>query len=195
MTRPERVKAADIEFVPATPERWPLLERLFGGCGDARGCWCAYWYRPNRDFKQEWGDGNRRFLKRLVESGAAPGVLALRDGEAIAWCAVGPRAAQDRLVRSTGVLAAVDDAPVWSINCFVVAKGRRRQGLMRPLIAAAIAHAKARGATVVEAYPIDPHRKLSGGELYVGTLAAFREAGFTEAARRSPHRPIVRLRL
>ena len=124
---------ADLDLVAATPERWTLLEQLFAGCGDARGCWCAYWYRPNRDFKKEWGDGNRRWFEAIVASGATPGVLAIRAGVAIGWCGVAPRSRFDRLVRSTGVLAAVDEAPVWSINCFVVAKGERRKGLMRPL--------------------------------------------------------------
>src|SRR5262245_25835450 len=113
----------DVEFAAATPERWPQVERLFGACGDARLCWCAYWYRPNRDFKAGSGDGNRRWLKALVGSRVEPGVLAIRGGEAVAWCGIAPRAAQDRLVRSTGVLAAVDTAPVWSLTCFVVAKG------------------------------------------------------------------------
>jgi GNAT superfamily N-acetyltransferase len=124
----------------------------------------------------------------------APGVIACRDGEAVAWCGVAPRAKQQRLARSR-VLAPVDDAAVWSISCSVVAKEQRRQGLMRPLISAAVAHASAYGARIVEAYPIDPRRKLSSAELYTGTLAAFLDLNFEEVARRSPHRPIVRLEL
>ena len=84
-------------------------------------------------------------------------------------------------------------APVWAITCLVVAKDCRRQGLMRPLIAAAVAHAQRRGARIVEAYPIDSGRRLSAAELYTGTLAAFLDLGFAEVARRSPTRPIVRL--
>jgi GNAT superfamily N-acetyltransferase len=121
-------------------------------------------------------------------------VIACRDGEAVAWCGVAPRAKQDRLARSR-VLAPVDDAAVWSITCFVIAKEHRRRGLMRPLISAAVAHAGGCGAGIVEAYPIDPQRKLSSGELYTGTLAAFLDLGFAEVARRSPHRPIVRFDL
>ena len=129
-----------------------------------------------------------------IEGGMKPGVIACRDGEAVAWCGVAPRVNQDRLARSR-VLAPVDDAAVWSITCFVVAKEQRRQGLMRPLISAAVTHESACGARIVEAYPIDPQRKLSSAELYPGTLAAFLDLGFKEVARRSPHRPIVRLRL
>jgi len=181
----------DLDIAAASPERWRDLARLFAACGDARGCWCGFWYRPHRDFRAGWGGGNRRFLEAIVAGGARPGVIAYRDGAPVGWCGVAPRAAQSRLSRSR-VLAPVDDAPVWSITCFVVAKGCRRQGLMRPLIAAAVAHAGAQGARIVEAYPIDPRRKMSSSELYTGRLSAFLDLGFEEVARRSPQRPIVR---
>ncbi|MGF1608532.1 MAG: GNAT family N-acetyltransferase [Kiloniellales bacterium] len=193
--RKQRAELTDrLDFAPATPERWAGLKRLFAACGDARGCWCGFWYRPNRDFRAGWGDDNRKFLQRIVAGGAEPGVLAYRDGEAVGWCGIAPREAQPKLARSR-VLAPVDEQPVWSITCFVVAKGCRRQGLMRPLIGAALAHAGRQGARIVEAYPIDAQRKLSSGELYVGTPAAFRDLGFVEVARRSPTRPIMRRRL
>jgi GNAT superfamily N-acetyltransferase len=183
-----------IEIVKATPDRWDELARLLASCGDARGCWCGFWYLSHREYKAGWGEGNRRFLQALVAAGAEPGVLARRDGRAIGWCGVAPRARQGRLARSR-VLAPVDDAPVWSITCLVVAKDCRRQGLMRPLIAGAVAHARDRGARIIEAYPIDPQRRMSSSELYTGTLAGFLDHGFREVARRSPQRPIVRLEL
>ena len=89
-------------------------------------------------------------------------------------------------------LAPLDDTPVWSITCFVVAKRFRRQGLMRALIDGASALAAAHGARCVEAYPLDAARKLSSGELYVGRLSTFQAAGFVEVLRRAPTRPIVR---
>ena len=184
----------EVGGAPAAPERWPQVEALFRSCGDARGCWCGFWYRSHREFRAGWGEGNRRFLEGLIEGGAKPGVIALRGGKAVAWCGIAPREKQSRLAGSR-VLAPVDEAAVWSITCFVIAKEHRRQGLMRPLISAAVEHARACGARLVEAYPIDPHRKLSSAELYTGTLAAFLDLGFNEVARRSPHRPIVRLEL
>jgi GNAT superfamily N-acetyltransferase len=184
----------EVDWAPAAPDRWPQIERLFRSCGDARGCWCGFWYRPNREFRAGSGEGNRRFFKAPIEGGMEPGVIACRDGAAVAWCGMAPRATQQRLARSR-VLAPVDDAAVWSTTCFVVAKEQRRQGLRRPLILAAVAHADAYGARIVEAYPIDPQRKLSSAELYTGTLAAFLDLDFKEVARRSPHRPIVRLEL
>jgi GNAT superfamily N-acetyltransferase len=186
-----------VEFATATADRWADVDRLFAGCGDARRCWCGFLYRSRAEFLAGWqegGAGNRNMLRGLVEGGAAPGVLAYRDGEVAGWCGVAPRAAQARLARSR-VLAPVDDVPVWSITCFVIARPQRRRGLMRPLIDAAVDHARAQGAAMVEAYPLDAQRKLYPGELFVGTLNAFLASGFREVARRSPTRPIVRLSL
>ncbi len=62
---------------------------------------------------------------------------------------------------------------------------------MRPLIEGAVAHAVAHGAAAVEAYPVDSD-KVSSWDLFLGSIAAFREAGFVEVARRLPRRPILR---
>ncbi len=84
---------------------------------------------------------------------------------------------------------------MWSITCFVIAKRFRRQGLMRALIDGAVALARKHGAPAVEAYPVDPQRKMGSGELYTGLLSAFTAAGFHEVARRAPTRPMVRMQL
>ena len=49
------------------------------------------------------------------------------------------------------------------------------------LLAAAVEHAAAHGATVVEGYPVDPAQRPKAGpaDLYHGTLGLFLAAGFT----------------
>lgn len=187
-------KTSDVVIRPATPGRWPDVERVFRDCADAGRCWCAYWYLPNRDFKAGWGEGNRHVLRDRVEAGLEPGVLAYAgagpDAEPVAWAGVAPRTDFDRLRRSRP-LAPVDDRPAWALNCFVVRKAWRRRGLMRPLLGGALAHALSRGATIVEGYPVDSDRP-SHWDLFLGSPAAFREAGFAEVARRLPRRPIFR---
>jgi GNAT superfamily N-acetyltransferase len=184
-----------LTFGPAAPARFADIEAVVGACGDARHCWCAYWYRANADYRAGRRDGsNRAWLEGEIAGGAVPGLVAYRDGRPVGWCGVAPRVAQSRLQRSRN-LAPVDDAAVWSITCFVVAREARRQGLMRRLIRAAVEHARERGSRVVEAYPLDLDRKAHAGELYVGTLRAFLDEGFVEVARRSPTRPIVRVEL
>jgi GNAT superfamily N-acetyltransferase len=180
----------EVAIRPATPGTWADVETVFRDCADAGRCWCAYWYLPNRDFKAGWGEGNRHVLRDRVEAGLEPGVLAFRGADPVGWAGIAPRADFDRLRRSKP-LAPVDDRPVWALNCFVVARAWRRQGLMRPLIRGALAHAVAHGATTIEAYPVDSD-KVSSWDLYLGSAAAFREAGFVEVARRLPRRPILR---
>lgn len=181
----------DLEIVPVTPERWDDLVLVMGRCSYARKCWCAYWYLSNADYKAGWGDKNRDTLERLVKDGKQPGLLAYVDGEPAAWVSVAPRENFDRLNRSKN-FAALDEKDVWAVNCFVVAPDFRRQGLMAKLARAAADYAIKQGADGAEGYPLVPGPKTSAGDLYLGTESAFREAGYTEAARPLPRRPVMR---
>ena len=66
---------------------------------------------------------------------------------------------------------------------------------MRVLLDGAVGFAAGQGAAIVEACPLETERKLIWGEGYVGLASVFRAAGFEEAARRSPTRPLMRLRI
>lgn len=194
--------SAALEIVPLTPDRLPDLAALFGQGGDPRWCWCA-WYRvrgvsaTNRDDLAR----NRAVLEdattALAGEGRAPGLVAYRDGEAVGWVSLGPREDYQRLEHST-VLRRVDDRPVWSIVCFVVARKARRQGVARALLDAAIAYAREHGAALLEAYPVDTGgRRIPSAYAFSGALSMFERAGFEVVARRqfnatSPVRPIVR---
>jgi GNAT superfamily N-acetyltransferase len=181
----------DLEIVPVTPERWDDLVLVMSGCSYGRKCWCAYWYLPNAEYKAGWGDGNRATLERLVKTGAEPGLIAYVDGEPAAWVSVAPRGNFDRLNRSKN-FAPLDGKDVWAVNCFVVAPDFRKQGLMEKLARAAADFAIGKGANGAEGYPIVPGSKTSAGDLYLGTERAFRDAGYREAARPLPRRPIMR---
>ncbi len=102
-----------------------------------------------------------------------------------------PRTEFALLARSKN-LAPVDDAPVWSINCFFIDRHYRRRGLNRLLIEAAVKFAVAHGATILEAYPLDVHEKTESSRLYYGVADTFRQCGFVEVARRSEYQPIMR---
>jgi len=58
------------------------------------------------------------------------------------------------------------------------------------LLKAAVAYAKEQGAKIVEAYPIEPTKSLTGYSGFTGIVSAFRKAGFVEVLRRSETRPI-----
>ncbi len=179
-------------FRPATPSRWPDVERLFGERGACGGCWCMVWRLGRKDWEAGKGAGNRRALRRLVLEGGKPGVLAYHGRAPVGWCAVAPREDYSFLERSR-VLAAVDEVPVWSVSCLFVHKDHRRQGLSSRLLEAAADLARRQGARMVEGYPVVPSMNPSPAAfLWTGTPEAFLAAGFQEVARRSAGRPIMR---
>jgi GNAT superfamily N-acetyltransferase len=180
-------------FKPVTMREWPDLQKLFGPNGADGGCWCMWWRIKRSEFDRNHGEPNRRAMEAIIRSGEVPGLLAYLESEPIGWCSVAPREAFPVLDRSW-VLKRVDDQPVWSIVCFYVARKYRRCGLNRLLIEAAVDYARSRGASIVEAYPVDPETSpVNPGEAFTGLIATFREAGFKEVARRSKRRAVLRL--
>ena len=113
------------------------------------------------------------------------------------WVSVGPREDYERLERSR-VLTRVDDKPVWSIVCFVVSKAVRGRGVATALLDAAVDFARDQGATLVEAYPVDPSRgRVPAAAAFMGPMPMFKRAGFEVVERRKSTasasvRPIVR---
>jgi GNAT superfamily N-acetyltransferase len=193
--------ADDLEIQPLTADRLGDLAALFGQGGDPKWSWCAWYRLRSLDFASATAESNREVLEGAVAAtaaeGRAPGLVAYRDGEAIGWVSVGPREDYARLQHSK-VLAPVDETPVWSIVCFVVARRARGQGVARALLDAASAYAAAHGATMLEAYPVDTSDgRVPAATAFKGTLAMFEQAGFEVAERRqanrtSAPRPIVR---
>ncbi|MEM7188403.1 MAG: GNAT family N-acetyltransferase [Pseudomonadota bacterium] len=180
------------EIASATPDRWDDVQKVFEGKGGQGRCWCAYWYSSAKDCKANWGPGNRQVLEDRVLGGAEPGVLAYVEGVPAGWAGIAPRSAFDRLVRNKKTLAAVDDRPVWSLNCLVVHREFRKQGLMRRLINGAVAFALAKGAIAVESYPVETPAKKTPWDLYLGTKHAYEDCGFVEVAKRGPRQLIMR---
>jgi GNAT superfamily N-acetyltransferase len=151
-----------------------------------------WWRLPRAEFTRGKGEGNRAAFASLVDAGTEPGILAYLDDVPVGWCAVAPRSDYGGLARSR-VLKPVDDTPVWSITCLFVTKPCRRSGLSVLLLDAAARFAAARGARVVEGYPVDPASGTTADAFaWTGLRSAFERAGFAECARRSPGRPIMR---
>ncbi len=181
-----------LEFHSVTPDRWKDFEKLFGQNGACAGCWCMWWRSSRAEFSQKAHDGNKRAIKKIITAGEEPGILAYADGEPVGWCAIAPREAYPALDRSR-LLKRVDDQPVWSVTCFYIARGYRKQGVTGQLLKAAITFAKEHGARIVEGYPIDTGgAKKDAVSVFTGLLPTFEQAGFVEVVRRSPARPIVR---
>ncbi len=182
------------EFHPLTPDRWDDFATLFGARGACGGCWCMAWRLTSAQFEKQKGAANRQAMQALVAANARPGILAYAAGQPVGWCSVAPRATFMRL-QSSRVLKPVDEAPVWSVSCFFIAKAQRKQGLSVKLLEAAIAFVKARGGRIVEGYPTATAKQQVDTFMWTGLEAAFIKAGFKEVARRSMARPIMRYQI
>lgn len=186
-----------VTVYPATAERWPDIELLFGPKGAYAGCWCMFWRLNRAEFKSLKGEGTKAVLKTMTENNDVAGVLAYVNEKPVGWCSVSPRHEYAALENSR-ILKRVDDAPVWSVVCFFVARPFRQKGIMAKLLKGAVAYAEQQGAAVVEGYPIDMQcEKLEGQTLgsyagYMGVAAAFREVGFVEVAHASETQLIMR---
>ncbi len=195
MPQAENNPVEGFEYKPLTAECWKNFERLFGPRGACAGCWCMWWRLDAAQFNRGKGEGNNLAMRDLVQSGHVPGILGYIDGVPAGWCSVAPRGEFPRLARSR-TLKPLDDTPVWSLVCLFVERAQRRKGLSVALIRAALEYASARGARIVEAYPVIPKSgKAADVFIYTGTLSAFERAGFSVAARPSPSRAIVRYRI
>ncbi len=186
-------KSFRIELV--TPDRWGDFEALMGPRGASGGCWCMLWRASRSDWEAGKAGGNRDAIKAVIEAGEVPGVMAYDGVEAVGWCSVAPRAAFPGLARSR-ILKPVDDTPVWSVTCFFIRRSHRSLGVSTALLDGAAALARSRGATVLEGYPVEPaSERYPAVYAWTGFADAFRRAGFSECARRSDTRPIMRKQL
>jgi GNAT superfamily N-acetyltransferase len=192
---------ANITIEPATPDRFDDAQHALTGGGDGRSCQCQWWTITNAEFQRTPIEQRQAMLHDEMQVAPPPALIAYVDGEAAGWVRVGPRTRQIRLGRTRNFTAHSeepwDDDAVWAVSCFVVRKEFRRQGLTARLLEAAVDFARAGGARVIEAYPMDPDagKKIPVNDLYHGVLSTFEQAGFREIARPKPYLAIVALDL
>lgn len=182
----------NLECFPLDKSRWKDFEKLFGDRGACGGCWCMAWRLNAKEFEKEKGAGNKKAMKRIVDSNELPGIIGYLNKEPVGWCSVAPREKFIRLEKSK-VLAKIDDKPVWSITCFFITKAFRRQGLSTELLKGVIKFCRKKNVRILEAYPAEPYAKnIPAAFAWTGIPSAFEKAGFKVVERRSPKRPIMR---
>lgn len=145
-------------------------------------CFCLSYRIGSVENKELRGPARADRVRELCDQDPPPGVLAYLDDEPVGWAALHPRSetsfARNRLIPH------IDDLDVWSLWCFRVRPGYRKQGIMHALIEGAVSYARERGAPAVEGYPVDNRgEKVDLTMMYVGTRALFERAGFAEAAK------------
>ena len=188
-----------LTVVPVDQASWADLQAIFGDRGDPARCQCQYFKETPAEWKSGTAEGRaERFRAQTAEH--ATGLVAFLDDEPAGWCAVEPRTAYRRLLRSRLVWDGRDEDPeddgVWAVTCFVTRKGFRRRGVSAALAKAAGDFARERGARAVEGYPIriEPGKPVAWpGELFVGTTGIFADAGFAEVSHPTARRVVMRL--
>ena len=198
------ISGQQVRIVPANEASWDDLVAIFGVTDYACRCQCQrfkiqgwIWRDSTLEqrtamFQSQTGCGN-------PNAPATSGLVAYVEDEPAGWVAVEPRTAYPKLRTSripwSGRAEDKDDDGVWAVTCFVVRKSHRGRGLTYPLARATIDFARERGARALEAYPMttQPGKEITWGELHVGPLQAFADAGFAEVSRPTARRVVVRI--
>ncbi|MDP8956492.1 MAG: GNAT family N-acetyltransferase [Actinomycetota bacterium] len=182
-----------VDVRPLTKSRWRDVEELFSrpGASIPRGCWCMYYRKTGGHGGVGPAAENKKGLKSLVDRGYVPGLIGYHDGRPVGWISLSPREDYPKLQRSP-VMKPVDDKPVWSIVCFFVDKEARGKGASEQLLKGAMDYARANGARLLEAYPVDKDEPSHADSMWFGAKRMYDRAGFKEVARRKENRPVVR---
>jgi GNAT superfamily N-acetyltransferase len=188
---------------PANEATWEDLQTVLGTRGVACLCQCQrYKLRPRESFGSFPVEERAHRLREQVDSDnpsaeATAGLLAYLDDQPAGWCAVEPRPAYTGMVRNQRVPwegrdEDRTDARVWAVTCFVTRAGFRKRGVAGALLAAAVEHARTRGARALEGYPITTTKVISE-ELHVGTVSMFAALGFGQVSHPTLRRVVMRL--
>jgi GNAT superfamily N-acetyltransferase len=183
----DTVDVSTIVFREVDADRWGDFERLFEGRGGPRYCWCMVYRASKEEAKRTDRVSRKAAMRRRIQDGVPVGLLGYLGDEPVAWCSVAPRST----FRNLGGADRPEDArgEVWSITCFFVHRSLRGQGLTRQILEAAVAHARKRGATVVEGYPVEPD---SPSYRFMGFIDTFKDAGFEEVGRAGTRKHVMR---
>jgi GNAT superfamily N-acetyltransferase len=188
----------DVSVVSAANAGWDAVEAVFMSEATSRNCWCQFHVLDNAGHRDTTRESRRELLQEQVVTLDPPrGLIALAHGEPVGWCGVEPRERLRHVLASQIVKKhspyALDDPGVWAIYCILVPPRQRRSGVGRALLAGAISHALASGATALEGYPIDVETR--GGKLppgfSTGTLSMFTREEFSPVAALPSGRTLV----
>ncbi|ACZ30984.1 GCN5-related N-acetyltransferase [Xylanimonas cellulosilytica DSM 15894] len=144
-------------------------------------CFCLSYRIGSKENLALRGQARADRVRGLCAQDPPPGVLAYDGDVVVGWAAVHPR--RDTSFATSRRIPHVDDVDVWSLWCFRVRPGHRKQGIMHALVEGAVEHARGRGAPAIEGYPVDNDgERVDLTMAYVGTRRLFERAGFTKAA-------------
>ena len=177
--------SAALDIVPVTASNRADFEAFFSAPGAPKWCWCMVWRRSSAEAKQNDPASRKRQMMQRIGTGTPVGLLVRRQDEMVGWVSVAPR----ETYRNLGGPAEASGESIWSIVCFYVPRRLRGEGLVRRLIGAAVAYARANGATIVEAYPVPPD---APSYRFMGFTTTFAAAGFADIGMGGVRRHVMR---
>ena len=194
----------EVTIVPANEASWEDLQAVFGTRGQPSRCQRQRYKIRDMEWRSVPVQERAHRLRGQTDCGhpesrTTSGLVAYLDGEPAGWCALEPRTAYVRLLRTrvpwAGRAEDITDASVWALTCFVTRTGFRRQGISYALARATVDFARQRGARALEGYPMitQSGQEITWGELHVGSRSIFAAAGFAEVSRPTLRRVVMRI--
>jgi GNAT superfamily N-acetyltransferase len=177
-----------LTFKPVTEATWPDFEALFESPGAPKYCWCMVFRQIAEESRTITNERRKNQMRGRIMAKTPVGLIAYSEGEPVAWVSVAPK---ETFLRLGGPEPRAGEK-VWSLTCMFMARRLRGQGLAHDLIDAAIEHARKEGATVLEAYPVEP---ASPSYRFMGFVPAFEARGFVPVGMAGTRRHVMRLPL
>lgn len=143
------------------------------------------WRRTAAEARHHDSASRKEQMLERIAAGLPVGLLAYDGSDAVGWVSIAPR----DTYRNLGGPPAREGEVVWSLACFFLRRPYRGRGLIRQLIAGAIAYARRAGATVVEAYPVDA---AAPSYRFMGFISVFATAGFADHGMAGKRRHVMR---
>ena len=174
-----------IAIAPVTPVNWPDLETLFETPGGPAYCWCMTWRdMPGRALAKP--AHRKAALRAEVMAAREVGLLLTAEDVPGGWCSLAPTDHFRPLSKARV------ESGTWSLTCLFLRRDLRGHGLSARLLTAAIDHARAEGASALEATPVDPD---SPSYRFMGFVPLFAAHGFLEVGKAGTRRHVMRLDL
>jgi hypothetical protein len=177
-----------LSFREVSHQSWDDFASLFEERGSPKSCWCMILRASAAEAKNRDGVSRRAQIAARVENGTPIGLLGYLDDRPIVWCSIAPR----DTYRNLGGMNAQPSECIWSLACMFIKREFLGHHLTAQVIQAAVAHAKAHGATSVEAYPVD---RDSPSFRFMGFVDMFQAAGFSKVGRAGQRRHVMQLSL
>jgi GNAT superfamily N-acetyltransferase len=184
----ETEKPVKLTFKPVTKSTRDDFVALFESPSAPKYCWCMAW-RADKEERKAPGPKRKPMMMKRIAEGVPVGILGYDKGKPVAWVSIAPK---ETYRNGLGGPETEDGDKIWSLVCMFLKKDHRGGGIAHQLIDAAVKQAKKRGATMVEAYPVDPD---SPSYRYMGFVPAYVEAGFKRVGSEGSRRHVVRLTL